>query len=507
MWIECLLLFLSLFLGFYVYITKHFGYFKANGVPEAKGTFPFGSEPMWKMMLGKLNVLNLLDDIVKEFPNDRFFGMFFFRQRVIIVKDQELAKIILIKDADHFADRPSVVVDSKIESEEIVNMFLTSLKGEQWKKMRSIVSPVFTSGKLKLMVPHIDKCAKNLEEVLAAAASSGEVLEAKDVYGKFNLDAIATSGFGIESNSFKEPNSVFRTTALKMVRAEGYASKWDILKFFVFAVSPKFAQLLGLTMMPPGTIEFFAGIIRQTVEKRREMGTRRNDIIDLLMDELNKDNNKSEQENEDDFDMEIALISNAIIFFFAGFDTSSMSMAVAVFSFITNPSIQEKARQEIQGVVGDSDNITFEHLQDLKYTENCINEALRFYGLVTSLQRICTKDYKIPDSNFTIPKDMSVTIHDKLYQNECFFNAEQFDPDNFAAENNPNKFGFSSFGQGPRNCIGMRYAYIAIKLALVHTLSNFKLVKCAQTPEKLEFELTKNYFKDGVKFKVEPLIQ
>ena len=84
--------------------------------------------------------------------------------------------------------------------------------------MRALVSPVFTSGKLKLMVPHIDKCGGNLVDFLKTGAVTGEVLEAKDVFGKFTLDSIATSGFGIESNSFKEPENVFRINALKLVR-------------------------------------------------------------------------------------------------------------------------------------------------------------------------------------------------------------------------------------------------------------------------------------------------
>ena len=84
--------------------------------------------------------------------------------------------------------------------------------------MRTLVSPVFTSGKLKLMVPHMDKCAANLSEMFTEAARSGEVLEGKEVYGKFALDAIATAGFGIESNSYKDPDNVFRATALRMTR-------------------------------------------------------------------------------------------------------------------------------------------------------------------------------------------------------------------------------------------------------------------------------------------------
>ena len=50
---------------------------------------------------------------------------------------------------------------------------------------------------------------KSIEET----ARAEDVIDAKDLFGKFALDAIATSGFGIESNSFKNPDSIFRTNA------------------------------------------------------------------------------------------------------------------------------------------------------------------------------------------------------------------------------------------------------------------------------------------------------
>ena len=54
-----------------------------------------------------------------------------------------------------------------------------------------------------------------------------------------------------------------------MSRAEGYSSKLDIVKFLILIISPKLAKLVGLSMMPTGTVEFFAKIIKQTVEQRR----------------------------------------------------------------------------------------------------------------------------------------------------------------------------------------------------------------------------------------------
>ena len=53
------------------------------------------------------------------------------------MNDMELAKRILIKDADHFIDRPAVDTEGATkEGDKIFALFLTNLKGEQWKKVR-----------------------------------------------------------------------------------------------------------------------------------------------------------------------------------------------------------------------------------------------------------------------------------------------------------------------------------------------------------------------------------
>ena len=57
-----------------------------------------------------------------------------------------------------------------------------------------------------------------MRELISKAVENGDVIEAKDIFGKFALDAIATSGFGIESNSFKDPENIFRVNAMKITR-------------------------------------------------------------------------------------------------------------------------------------------------------------------------------------------------------------------------------------------------------------------------------------------------
>ncbi len=74
-----------------------------------------------------------------------------------MVTDLEVARNILIKDFDYFADRRSFPMDESTYANKIVANMLTAIKGEKWKKVRNMLSPAFTSGKLKAMFPLIEK--------------------------------------------------------------------------------------------------------------------------------------------------------------------------------------------------------------------------------------------------------------------------------------------------------------------------------------------------------------
>ena len=97
-------------------------------------------------------------------------------------------------------------------------------------------------------------------------------------------------------------------------------------------------------------------------------------------------------------------MSTAILFFFAGFDTTSTTLGVVVFGLIHHPEVQEKLRQEIEDVIGDDEKITAEHLRDLKYTENVINESMRRYFQIGQLSTATSRpaySIKYCDGHFT----------------------------------------------------------------------------------------------------------
>ena len=76
--------------------------------------------------------------------------------------------------------------------------------------------------------------------------------------------------------------------------------------------------------------------------------------------------------------------------------------------------------------------------------------------MFSSHERTCTKDYLVPETNITIPKGRIVKVFFNSVENDekNYKNPKSFDPDNFLPENEPNKFAYMTFGQGPRACPG-----------------------------------------------------
>lgn len=136
-------------------------------------------------------------------------------------------------------------------------------------------------------------------------------------------------------------------------------------------------------------------------------------------------------------------------------------------------------------------------------------ETLRMYPSLPTLNRRCTKDYTLRDTNIVIEKGTRVLIPALGLQMDPEFypNPEKFDPDRFTEENKKMRHPFVHlpFGDGPRNCIGwfgfyrIRYIYHCIfvfpglrfgqmqsKIGIATIIKNFRLSVSASS-KPLEF--------------------
>lgn len=121
-----------------------------------------------------------------------------------------------------------------------------------------------------------------------------------------------------------------------------------------------------------------------------------------------------------------------------------------------------------------------------------ILETLRLYDPVHSLIRQAAEDYKIPDTEIIIPKKTKVLIpvyaihHDPdIYPEPEIFDPERFTPENIKSRH---PFAYLPFGDGPRNCIGMRFAILEARIALSELLINYRFSVNDKTEKDLKLD-------------------
>lgn len=138
------LIFLAVFLIFLIYLwfKKKFSFFDQRG-------FPFIENP--KIPLGSMSKVgfteHMSDFTIREFNKFKHqgpaFGCYASTMPSLIPTSPELLKDIFVKNFESFHDR-GFPVNKEIDP---LSAHLFMLNGQEWKDLRSKLSPTFTSGK------------------------------------------------------------------------------------------------------------------------------------------------------------------------------------------------------------------------------------------------------------------------------------------------------------------------------------------------------------------------
>jgi cytochrome P450 family 6 len=136
-----------------------------------------------------------------------FIGIYLFFRPAVLIRDAHLAKSILTSDFLSFHDR-GVYCNEEADP---FSCSLFALPGDKWKKLRQKLTPTFSSGKLKNMMPTILDVAERFQGKMQLTADVEGVLDLKDISARYVLDVIASVIFGIEVDTLEQPDHDFRS--------------------------------------------------------------------------------------------------------------------------------------------------------------------------------------------------------------------------------------------------------------------------------------------------------
>ncbi|XP_044730246.1 cytochrome P450 4c21-like isoform X2 [Chrysoperla carnea] len=347
----------------------------------------------------------------------------------------------------------------------------------EWKHHRGIIvkgfSPIILKSYFKIFVEKINILSENLDFELNKETS----FDIFKYLSRTTVDSVCGSTMGVNINSHKHSESYFDATHRLLYFV--VVRLFNVFKiptlFYRFTEDYKIASKCSKIVR-----EFTEKII---AEKRNKYEKIDNNLIDV---KANKKNEYKKplleflmdftKNNEQFTDAQLRDEVNFIIF--AAYETSANALSYVLLNLAAHKDIQTKVYNEILDVLGENngDSIKFDDLPKLKYMEMVIKESMRRYSTVPFMGRQATQDIKIGD--YTIAKGVIITIPIiAVHLNKNYWeNPLKFDPERFTPENIKNRhpYAYIPFSAGPRNCIGIRYAWIVMKITLATLLSRYE---------------------------------
>ena len=396
----------------------------------------------------------------------RVFGTFVGSRPCYVISDPDIIRHILIKDFSKFPNRAVFLTLPMLETG-IIN-----LKDERWKHVRTVLNPTFTTLKMKRILPIVTDSIDTLISKLQKVADTNQSVDFWDLLGKLSMEIIAASAFGTKCDAQSGSDD-------RLIQSAAAALKPKPLVIALCFIIPPLAKLfMTLDRAFTSGINYLASVVKSIISVRRqESATEANykDLLQLMIDSSKNTDHKGLSDDE--------IFAQSSTFLLAGYETTSSCMAFTTYLLATNPQIQDKLRQEIRDICNNEDQITYEMIGKMTYLDMVISESLRMYPPGYLLLREAKVDFQC--KGYTFPKGVSmvVPVYCVHHDPELWPQPDQFNPERFTKEavENRHPCAYLPFGAGPRNCVGMRFALMEVKLCIAKILLRFQLVASPET--------------------------
>ncbi|KAG7299396.1 hypothetical protein JYU34_016343 [Plutella xylostella] len=463
----------------YFYGTRNFSYWNKRGVKHDDPIPVFGNN--FRQFFQMISITDIVAEQYQKYPDEKVVGFYRANEPRLILRDPELIKKVLVTDFPYFYSRGLNPHKDVIEPM-LKNLFFAD--GDLWKLLRQRITPAFTSSKLKAMFPLIVERTQKLQQIAATAASLQEEVDIRDLMARYTTDFIGACGFGIEADALNDEDSTFRRLGKRVFTV----TKRDAFIVLVKLIMPKLFK--NLPFLDPDIEKNSVALVKSIMEQRNYKPCGRNDFIDLLLELKEKgkiigesiENRKSDgtplaAELELD---DLLMTAQVLVFFVAGFETSSSATSYTLNQIAFHPEVQKKCQDEIDTVLRKYDNkLCYDAVKEMQYLDMTFKEGMRLFPSLGFLIRKSEKQYTFEDIGLTIDAGIPIMIPlQALHNDEKYFeNPEQFMPERFHPKNADDlkKHVYLPFGVGPRACIGERLGHMQSLAGIAAILHKFSV--------------------------------
>ncbi|UJR20002.1 hypothetical protein I4U23_023136 [Adineta vaga] len=465
----------------YLYTLKsRYDYFVRRNIPGPLPQFFFGHYlTLWNVPFYSRQIQKW----TKEYGS--IYGLFEGTRPVYVVSDVDFLQEVFIKQFSSFHSRRRPFITRSIKGN---RGHLFSAQADQWRRQRHVINPTFSAAKLKMMTPLINQCIESFMNKIND--TNGEEFNIYALYKRMTMDVICGCAFGIDTDMQNDIDNVYMKKSIACFEI-------DIEKLFIVKLSnvmpfliPLLTQIFKIGLLVKKTIRkcisnttfenddipavWLIERLEEVLKKRLTSENKRTDLLQLMLDASTQD------EIKDDTSEELSskklhsneVVLNAFLFMLAGFETTSNALAFATFALATTPDVQNKLQMEIDEIWNDDiDNLDYDIIANMTYMDMFVREVLRMYGISTqainreSNASVNIGGHQIDKGCVILPDVYSIHYNADLWGPQ---DPNVFDPERHSVKRHP--LAYLSFGMGPRNCVGMRFALMELKMCLVRLL-------------------------------------
>ena len=339
---------------------------------------------------------------------------------------------------------------------------LLVLSGDRHQRQRRLVMPPFHGERMR----SYGELIVNMTDRVMNRLPVGKPFIARIAMQEISLQVILQAVFGVYEGKRYEQLKQQLSSILNRFESPLIAS---------FLFLPFLQRNLG-TWSPWGRFlrqrwEIDELIYAEIAQRRQEKDFNRTDILSLLMsarDELG--------EPMTDIELRDELITLLV----AGYDTTALAIAWALYWTHFQEEVSEKLRFELDSC----QNSNLVDLVKLPYLNAVCNESLRIYPVAyVTLPRQVRKPVKLLGYELPVGAALVGATYLVHHQEDIYPQSKEFKPERFL-ERQFSAWEFMPFGGGTRRCVGAALAQYEMKLVLATILSNYQLELFEKQPVK-----------------------
>lgn len=412
----------------------------------------------------------------------------------LVISDPIQAKHVL-KDANTKYDK-GILAEIL---EPIMGKGLIPADPKTWSVRRRQIVPAFHKAWLEHMVGLFGYCNKPLITSLEKCVANDGKVEMEEKFCSVALDIIGKCVFNYEFGSVKNESPVIKAVYSALVEAEHRsmtpAPYWDLP--FANELVPRLRKFNSDLKILNDVLNDLINRAKSTrqvedieeLEKRNYAEVKDPSLLRFLVDLRGADIDNKQ------------LRDDLMTMLIAGHETTAAVLTWALFELVRNPECLQKAREEIDEVVGDR-TPTLDDIKQLKYLRLVVAETLRLYPEPPLLIRRNREEDILPqgggrEATVIRGMDLFISLYNIHHDEKFWPNANQFDPSRwtrpyknedvpewkgynpklwegrlYPSENSAD-FAYLPFGGGARKCVGDDFALLEATVTLAMVLRRF----------------------------------